>query len=1204
MHRLLFLLIFFSASWIVSYSQVNINLQNVPPLFNVNTEDFPLIRINVNVTDGGNFVALTQKDFYILEESMVCEPLEVTPLQGGWQTITYYTKLYDFTKNSEYNAQLLTLYKNLPYRINLRGRMEWLPILTVIAGINNQQIRNASWPIVQPGNSIPFQIKLNGYLQNSRTFQQIPIKIDSLTTQTPIFIIDWLGPEIGEKRQPPAEIAAGIDYLVNIRFTPLENIYYQDILTIHFNNGMKRNIPLYGNSFKVAIEKLLVLTEPKPGTVLSPCQDVTIKWQGHDPNNPVEIYYSTNAGLDWKMIDVVIDSTYTWRLPNIENRFFRFRVRQDFQNSKEEILSEDRLPVFAVNYNYPGTKLSSINSMGKVLTWNLATGGKSEILNRQFIEENDEFSEQRFYSFGIEYTAKDDKFYVGYRNFTLPFFMQNDTIAVFNSAEINPVKKIPLPQGFRVRNTKSDRLKKYVAVFPEYGSRILQYSMETDELLREINFESPIMDIAFNSNSDSAAVLLINGRVKLVRLDEFTVFDELYFNNFPNFLNIAYSPNGRFLSLGTQADNSGLRTNVYLVDIESKKIARVFDPSAGNPVALYFNPTSTSLVVGSETDKQIAMYDLTTNQNSSNMFGHSGIMTDMKMSPSGFSIVSTSNAFIDNIVYRTFTYPQEDQSAGNLILELPKITDEVVRIDDTYQGTFNLHNITSICNIGRSMADIQDAYFQNSVNFRMPAEWKRDTAFATECLNFDIVYNPLDTGIVSDTLILIHCSKQYKIPFETYSIPRTLTLLNDGFDFGDVCIGDTVRREFPLFRNDDPVPLIVNYTLLSDNEDAYFGNRRLIRDTVLEPGEIFIVDIMYVPSELGLHEAEIFIHHSNQVRIFKTSKIRGRGIGSFVDISHETLRFIPEIPVRGLLLKNSGLTDVFFENFRTSEPNVFEVLTPGGFNLKPGEETLIEIRWNTVDESQGQLIIDANPCLVQRFINLDFYRGSSVFTLPTVVTEAYNEDVRIPVIYSNSENGHYAGVRKFVGEFTVNSKIFLPVEIMTKFNRGELLSNTVQNGLRTFTIEVEGDFDKSDTLAVIKGVAGLTDTDRSLLIMTENSVWSKFVTTVRDTGEIIIDGICEDRYIVSRNAIIGEMLVIPNPAVVAAKIRFELLENAEIKCEIIDNTGNVTMICDDFNGIVGDNILDLNLAKFGTGNYKIRLSSQNDFSVINLIILR
>jgi hypothetical protein len=363
--------------------------------------------------------------------------------------------------------------------------------------------------------------------------------------------------------------------------------------------------------------------------------------------------------------------------------------------------------------------------------------------------------------------------------------------------------------------------------------------------------------------------------------------------------------------------------------------------------------------------------------------------------------------------------------------------------------------------------------------------------------------------------------------------------------------------------------------------------------------------LTFSPDELGLSNAEIIIVHSNQEEIYETSNTQGIGIGSYVSISHEVLRFIPEVPIRELLIENTGLTDIYFDKFSVEPTGAFNVLTPAEFNLKPGEKKTIEIEWNGVDENISELIIDANPCLIQRSVVLGFYRGTSIVTLPIVEAEANDENVRIPIIYKNTENGPYSGERIFEADLTVNSKIFLPRNVQSKFGAAELTSNKVVAGVRTFGIKVVGDFPANDTIATIVGVAGLTDTDRSQILLTDNSTfWSRFVETETQPGQIIITGICEDRYVKKNNSIISNLLVIPNPVIDNVKIKFELVEDAEVVCDIIDNTGYSRRICSYFEGKAGENILNLNLSNYGTGNYKILIKSDADYIMSNLIIMR
>ncbi|MFA7625494.1 MAG: hypothetical protein WCZ17_00485 [Candidatus Kapaibacterium sp.] len=1207
MYKLLAVLIALASSLTVSLSQVNVIIQNVPPQYNVVTDEFPLLKVNVRVSDGSNQLELGTNNFFILEGAMVCEPFEVSPVQNGWQTVKWFTKLYDFTQIGMYDGVLLTVYNNMPDRRLLRGYLEKLPFLQIVTTSNNQQVRDLNWDYVTPDNPpVPRQLSLLGYLQNSRTGQQTSIRVDSITNSNPAFTWKWLGDINGaDPKEPPTNLGIGINYLLNIYFKPDVYAYYQDILTIHFHGGMKRHIPLYGNTFTVSTEKLLTLLEPAAGSVFAPCEEIVLKWEGHDPTTHVRIYYTTDTGLEWNLIDVVMDSLYVWKIPDLETNFLRFKISQDFISNEVEILSEDWVPIYRANYNQNSTLITTVNVLGKVLTWDLLSPDEPSIIGRHLIEPIPDDAEAKFNSFGIEYSNSDDKFYVGYRNNNLPAFLQGDTIAIFEKSQEFPIKKISLPSGIKAKKLLSDKNKRFISVFPEYGSKILQYSMQTDEFVKEIPLESPIMDIAYNTNADSAAILMINGNIKLVSLDNFAVFDELRFDMFPNFLAIAYSPNGRFLSIGTQSDNSGLKTNIYLIDVPTRRIVKVFNPSAGNPVTLQFNPSSTSLIVGSETDKQIAIYDLTSASPTGSTFGHSGNMTDLKMSPSGFSLVSTSLSSDDNAVYRSFSYPQEDMNSSNLIIRYPEISSDIVKLEPLYLGMKNDININEICNIGISDVDVFEAHFKHANHIRMTKTWDRQVVVAGQCFDFDIEFAPLDTGIIRDTLILYHCSRKYYIPFEAYSIPRNITLLNNELDFGEVCIGDTLTKTFPLFRNDDPVQLIVNSVLIEGSSDNPFRNYINVVDTVLEPGEIFIAKIGFIPKELGMNDADIIIHHSNQTNIYSSSNVKGTGIGSFVELSHETLRFIPEIKVRKLTIKNSGVTDIDFEGFRVVPENIFNVLTEPGFRLGPDEEKIIEIEWNGEDELVAQLIIDANPCLVQRFINLDFYKGKSTVVLPNVTAQAYSEDVEIPVIYENVEIASYEGERFFEADFTVDSKLFLPRSVVSKHGTAQLSENTVKGRIRTFKVRVEGGFPLKDTLCIIKGVAGLSDTDRTPIDLKSGTVgWSKFVEMTTVAGELIIDGICEDRYIIRNNTVLGDMLLIPNPAAELTTLRFELFEDADVNIEIIDNRGFVSQVCLNRKFYAGENYYELNLAGFGTGNYKVKINAAGEQSFMNLIIMR
>jgi hypothetical protein len=209
------------------------------------------------------------------------------------------------------------------------------------------------------------------------------------------------------------------------------------------------------------------------------------------------------------------------------------------------------------------------------------------------------------------------------------------------------------------------------------------------------------------------------------------------------------------------------------------------------------------------------------------------------------------------------------------------------------------------------------------------------------------------------------------------------------------------------------------------------------------------------------------------------------------------------------------------------------------------------------------------------------------------------------VIYENVEIASYEGERFFEADFTVDSKLFLPRSVVSKHGTAQISENTVKGRIRTFKVRVEGDFPLKDTLCIIKGVAGLSDTDRTPIDLKSGTVgWSKFVEMTTVAGELIIDGICEDRYIIRNNTVLGDMLLIPNPAAELTTLRFELFEDADVNIEIIDNRGFVSQVCLNRKFYAGENYYELNLAGFGTGNYKVKINAAGEQSFMNLIIMR
>jgi len=1185
------------------YSRAQLQIQLKSQSENIDFSEYPVYKANFRFLSNGQTVQISQKDVFINEGAYGIIPESVGPLVNGWQEVRWKLKKTapDVVNELKYMAVLMINHESRIYSNVLIGWMEPFHniIITDIQGLQLRDVREGNWIHVQPGKSIPTQIRIKGFLRNKGV--ETRLKLDSITTRTDIFKIKWLGSDSDpDFSEPPRLIMPSSSYWVNIYFEPEEFKYYHDVLTIHYQGGLKKHVPLYGNTFKLEGKTLIELTEPKDGSVFAPCQTVLLRWKGNAPNLPTEISYTVNDGNSWVTIDKVMGNEYIWTVPDIETDNLRLRVRQDFKQSEEYLLSEDLRTIYSVGYDTVGNKLTSCNINGKILTWNLTNPNFPDIISRAWLGPADE--SQSFYSFGIVYNKTDREYIVGYRRQNVPINQRGDTLAFYRLGESEPFNKVALPDYFFAGKIITNKKYDIVAVLPSIGAEMLLYSSLDGSFLRSVKFDLPLQDFAFTSHERGIA-LLFNNNVRIIDLNNFSTVDDFHYDYFLNSVSINMSPDGKLVGLGNVSDGNGLKTDIFVVDLASKQIAKVFGPSIGDPIRIYFNPTSTSLIVGSTLDKQIAFYDLTQSTRGETLFGHYSNMTDLQVAPNGHSLASTAVSN-DNLIYRVFTYPEEYISRSMRIIG-QELTDDTVRIPFAYLGTNNTHLVTQICNPTDVIIDITEAYFEYKQHFSLVQDWVRDTLLPGECLNLYILYSPSDTGRIVNDLILKTCNKYIRVPFSTYSYPRTVTYFNKPYEMGSVCIGDTVVLRRELFRNDDPVPLLVNYSVTEPISNREFKDETYAKDTLLPPGGTYIANIKFTPLELGIRQADIVVYHSNQTKIRIINEVRGTGIGSFIETSHADLVFIPELDKRELTLKNIGTTDILFTGFSTIPEGLYEILTPTPFTLRPNESRIVEIVKLTEQAELASLIIDANPCLVQKYINLGPYFAQALIELPFVEAEATDTDVSIPIKATISENIKYDGIRPFEAEFEVHAGLFLPTSVETEWGNASITRNTINGNKRTVGFVVNGNFPSNSIIATIKGIAGIAETDRSDLVFVPQSNYFGISTDVNAVnGELLITGLCEDRRIIRSYDYITNIVLSPNPANNIAELKFEANFANSGVIEINDYLGNVALRFDDYSIQNGENRLHINLESLSSGSYTVRIISDGAFSTQMLNIIK
>ncbi|HRP02447.1 MAG TPA: hypothetical protein PLE30_07365 [Candidatus Kapabacteria bacterium] len=1181
------------------YGQLNIQIKQVDETGNINTSTFPFLSADIKVIYNGKQVELKKDDIKILESGSVytAKADKLSPIVNGWQTLTWVPEQSTFS--STYQCIIYALYNNELINGFAMGRLNKYPF-TIITDQDNLQIRDAFWGEVQPGNNIPYQVRFRTQINSSAGDGPFSLRLDSITTRTKYFQVKWLGSDSDfDRSPPPRNLEVGSSYWINVYFKPDEYIPYQDVLTFHYEGGLKRNVPLYGNDFTVDAKSLIQLVAPNGGEKLAPCETFQIKWKGHAPQYPVEIYYSANGGYSWNFIAEVQDSVYNWTVPDIEANNLLVKVRQNFKQNNMYNLGKDMRNTLDAGFNQFSTQVSFLNQIGNLLTYDISNLPPTL---KSFNYLNDEYEEGDYTSYGVVYSPYDSLYYVAYTNNNVSYGLQKDTIAIIDPNNKYPINKITLNEKFRIKEIKADITNSMIVAIPRFGNQVYIYNSKDFSLLKTFTFNTQVMDFSFNSALNQAAALLLDGEIRLIDMTTNTIIKELNYNEFSNFVQISLSPNGKLLSVGTKYDNSGLKNNIYVIEIATGKIVRVFTPSQGDPIGLFFNPSSSTLVTGSASEKQIAFYDLTTSKNTGQLYGHSTRMNDIALAPNGLSLITTASGQ-DNVSYRTFVYPEEDKSDSSLSIRRPILNLDNIVYNPVYLGTSNDYNINDVCNLSEVVATFPDAKFKSGLYFRLNKAWELTTIQPSQCLNFDINITPLDTGIIRDTLAIRSCNSDYLLPFEIRVLPRNISYLSHNYDFGDVCIGDTSVATLELIRNDDPVPLMVNYIKFNSPHDRNFSIQLSTIDTIIPPGGTLSGIVKFFPDTLGNYLVDATLHHSNQNKIVGKFGLKGKGIGSYIKFSHKKLLFIPEVLIREFTITNIGTTDINFTDFVVNPPENFEFLSDKNFILKSNESKTLQIRWNGIKQ-KADLLIEATPCLSQNKLPLDMFEGVAELKIAKVSTSAKNEHVEIPIEVTPFDREPYQGIRPFEATLEVNPKLFIPTGVVSDMGQATLISNIV-NGKREFKIRVDGNFDTTGTLAVIKGVAGLSDTNYSDITIKEPSAkFGEFVNTVIKNGSIFINDICNDRYIQNNHSPITIKGLSPNPANEHITLSFDSKSSEAVRIEMINSAGAPIFKIKHYKTKSGTNYITFDTSKFSVGNYSVNISCENSVQSISFIIMR
>lgn len=1160
---------------------------------------YPLYTTRVKATLNGAPFLLTTKNVLLQEDVIVSSPLSVSVMTNGEQTISWYSRNRNVNGGSctvvAFTQTLVaTARADTSVGLGIDSRTPQLRFTDT----RNRRIKEVPFGIVPAGTTstrFVFCTPTSGRFDAQRNEERVIV--DSISTTTPYFKAIWRG-GLGAWTLP-GKASSPLDYPVAIEFSPTDNRYYQDVLTVYYEGGAVERLTLTGNTFDLPVRTVLNITKPNGKELFAPCQDVSIEWRGASIGSTTIVEASYDGGQIWTELGRTTDTVFRWSVPDIPTNDAMLRVRTNQENQLNEVLTGfSTTACDRVTFSPNSTSVLACYRNGQCTEWNT----QSFVPTAPYTLRSNGSTSSSLRTFGCAYISATD-FFVAFRSTAA--WATSDSLAFFRTGTSAPQRVVALDTATRYKAAYLDSTRSIIVLVPQSGTVLRLVSAVDASLVRDINMDAPIQ--AFSMGKDRAVVALLDGRIFVYSTKTWIQERVIQCPTVPQIEQVLLLPDNERLVIGCQVNepstNEASFSDGYLLDIASEQIIRTIRKASTSPVCVSANTTSRYVLLGYVAQPQAPLWDVSPNQVYGSVVNHSGSLTDIAFSPSG-TLIASSAFSSDNVRLREFVFPEIDYTDAPFVIQRPILTATPARVDSTYAFTSRDTILTlNLCNTGIVPAIIGSASFAQSVHFTLPGKILPDTVMPGECVTLPVRVTPRDTGVLRDEIIVRTCAATSNLPVAVYSVPRNLGSI-DTIDIGGRCPFTTLDTMITIATNLDPFPIVIDDSFLSDQTDSWFTVVSATRGDTLLPGESYNVRIRFTPAKVGKQSKVLLVFYGNQQRIFSRIVLRGSGIGSQIQARPAVLGFTLEQRVRTLTLVNTNSNPITISNLNVVPSPAFR-MDPISFprELLPGDSLVLRVFWDDTTVTEGSLQTSIPPCNASVSISLRRYTGSAVLRLPKIAVDPTGR-ARIPVSVKIAENFNYGDVRTLEAEFSVNPRMFLADSVQSVIGRASIIRQEIVDDERHITLRVEANFPYADTVAaVVHGVAGLAETDVSpLKWMASSSFFGSSVRVTTTNGEMRLTNLCDSRRIVQSGGV-RLTAIDPQPAESDAQLRYTVEEDGPVTCRVFTNAGEL-LYTEQLQAVTGENLAQLSCRALSAGTYTVLLHSAHGASSTLLMVMR
>lgn len=1195
--RLLLLVFLFFAFTDSAFSQLRLTRVAFDGGSSLDVSNYPKVRARLRATLDGQPISLTSQDVHLLFSNQVAPPDVVLDESNGVHIIEWISSQFGglfTTVLASKQGQTTTLGFSSAVGNSVGGRVIF----------RDSMSRNVplfvDFGVVPVGNSDTIKLKVvatEAALENGRERR---ILLESVAVNNPAFKLIWKG-SYGTS-EPPLQILSPLQYRVDLVYEPTNNEPAFGTLTATFEGGMRSDVMISANPQTYPRRTILTVVEPNGGESFAPCQEVPISWKGMIGGFRAYVDYSTNNGRTWNFIDSTLDSTLIWEVPTELSDSVRVRVHQKFQSTNSIWLNGEDASATNAAYSSDGQFVAvaysnrvirefNVVTQQRTATYSITDGGVGVIVALNYVGASRDIVAA---AAGIG---------------------PGGMIYHFTSGNTAPDASQQIDADISVRDLGTDPAGNTLYILPQLAARISRFDPRTLAPRQDLILSAPAASSSINANL--IGVSMVNGEV--ATYDATTGAEVLRSQTGlvdargPITHRVATSLDGRLVAIAGRklsgTENAPAEQRTFIYDMQTGNVVKILYRESSEAQNLSFSPSNAFLALGFAFNPQFVAYDLVNGvllPPNGSAAGHRNELTDLAFSPDGSTLVSTSVDSSNNALLRRVSTPESDFSDEVFSIRSVQISITDIVMRPLLIGTVLDTVVTAnVCNESDVPAIFTESSLLDGKWLTMLDDLVGDTLGAGECLSIRLRSTPADTGTLSDTIALKFCETEIRIPIHQVVIDRNLSVLIDSEDFGDVCIGSKRAKTLAVLVNNDSVAVTINSVFVEGGLEAQFRVANSTSNFTLEAKNTLEIMVEFQPRTLGFDTSTVIVRYANQNIVARTIEVTGRGSGADIQLSHLALPFIPEIPVRQLVIRNASENPVTIEDGTITTGEPFTLLTTLPVNIPPQDSVVIEVRYEGGVVGPGaELDMTVQPCASATNVRLAAYSGSADVRTVTVEADPRSDTTSIPIIASITESLPYEGVRFFSGKITVHPKLYLAREVTSTIGTGEILSQDIVNGMREIAFRIDGAFRGVGEIGRIIGYAGMAETDSSDLTFIEaTSGFGTSVVVTYQSGKLIIVHEDPTRRILETMAPIIQRIA-PSPSSEFSHIEI-VTPSTNAATIVVVNSSGIEMFREE--GIVfsgGSSTISLNVAHYTPGSYRVIVKTPHGVNSAALVVVR